>query len=74
MTDVDLAKKNFCAQFTHVGCGGGPVAWINQKLCCDRCSYQQECSGDETLGAALSNPAWGRRDIVPIHYEQPSMF
>ena len=75
--DVEAAKRRYCAQFEHVGCGGVPVAWENQHLCCSKCGYRQKCEPDECLGDSLCNSAWSLR-IRPVQVVaskvQPTMF
>jgi hypothetical protein len=37
MLDVERAKRLYLAQFVHVGCGGAPVAYVNEFIGCTCC-------------------------------------
>jgi hypothetical protein len=52
---VQEAIVNYCARFTHKGCGGHPVAWLpgNQVLGCTLCDLRVPVPPNEPLGKQL---------------------
>jgi hypothetical protein len=74
---VESAKLAYCAGFEHVGCGGYPIAWDQNHICCSSCKYRQKCDGDEPLGESLENPAWkvrGAASLPVVAAVQKSIF
>ena len=50
--DLERAKQLYLAQFVHVGCGGAPLAYVNNgQLGCTGCAKQW--SGAGSLAAAV---------------------
>lgn len=53
-TDIDQVKKQYLAQWMHVGCGGQPVAYVGAGLLgCSLCRMQWTVPLNEPLGETM---------------------